>query len=242
MEGNKENPSKEELKRREALKEMINDYVNGGELSIYLASTKNGGNIPDAAGLLRINGKNSSLDIRYTRKAIKYNNSDELPDKYKNIIKEKISSQPNLDKNMKGLFFNSDSELSKRIALTPQIISKIKEQKGKIKLFCDYNDNNKPIKLYSNTNVQYGKSESRNLYYAFHKADIYNLKYDMFGNISGDLIDTTDFNAGQGEPILVQKAKELQDEGKIEPKFVIVHFVVPKNIVMEKVLNEKYIK
>ena len=51
---------------------------------------------------------------------------------------------------------------------------------------------------------------------------MYNLKYDIFGNISGDLIDTTDYNEGKEEPIIVQKARELQDEDKIEPKFIII--------------------
>ena len=38
--------------------------------------------------------------------------------------------------------------------------------------------------------------------------------------------------------ILVQKARELQEEGKIEPKFVIVHFVIPKEIFRREILKK----
>ncbi len=91
--------------------------------------------------------------------------------------------------------------------------------------------------LTNKTSIEY-KQNNPNMYYAFHYADVYNLKYDMFGNITGDLIDTTDFNAGKNEPPLVQKARELQDEGKIEPKFVIVHFVIPREVVRKEIFSE----
>ena len=238
MEGSKENPTKEEIKRQEDLKEMINDFINGGDLSMWAASSEHLGNIPDAAGLLRINGRNSNLNIDYTKKAYKYNSAYELPEKLIDITVSKLESQ-GLSSETKGLYFNSDSELSKRISLTPQIFNLVKAQKDKIKLFCDYNSSSEPISLYSKTSVEYKQNQNRNLYYAFHNADIHNLKYDIFGNISGDLIDTTDFNAGKNEPILVQKAKELQDEGIIEPKFVIVHFVIPREIFMREIINEE---
>ena len=118
-------------------------------------------------------------------------------------------------------------------------MDKIKEKKDKIKLFCDYNSTGEPISLYSKTSARYKENENKNLYYAFNKVDIHNLKYDMFGNISGDLVDITDFNGSKQEPILVQKARELQDAGIIEPKFVIVHFVIPREIFIREILNEK---
>lgn len=235
MEVDKNNPTTEELKRQEDLKEMINDYINGGNLSKWLASKKF--RMPDAAELLRLNGKDSNLNIDYTRKADKYNSAYELPEKLRDITISKLESQ-GLSTDTKGLYFNSDSELSKRIALTPQIIDKIKEKQKEIKLFCDYNSPVEAGVLYPKISVEYKPNQNRNMYYAFHNADIHNLKYDMFGNISGDLIDTTDYNKGKNEPILVQKARELQEEGKIEPKFVIVHFVIPKEIFRREILKK----
>lgn len=217
-------------KSQEDLQEMINDYINGGEISQFLANSLG---IPDAGGLLRINGKDSDLNTTYTMNAEKYNNADELPEKFQKIIKDKLKSQ-GLDDNSKGLYFNSDSELSRRISISREIIALAKKEKDKIETFYNY-DNEKVIPLKNKTSIEYKKD---NLYYAFHYADVYNLKYDMFGNITGDLIDTTDFNAGKNEPIFVQKARELQDEGIIEPKFVIVHFVIPSKIVNKEILSE----
>lgn len=217
-------------KHQEDLKEMINDYINGGEMSQFLADKLG---IPDAGGLLRINGKDSDLNTNYTKNAEKYNNADELSEKFKDIIKTKLKSQ-GLSENSKGLYFNSNSELSKRVALSPEIIALAKKEKDKIETFCNY-DNEKVIPLNNKTGIEY---KINNLYYAFHYADVYNLKYDMFGNITGDLIDTTDFNAGKNEPIFVQTARELQDEGIIEPKFVIVHFVIPGKIVNKEILSD----
>ncbi len=230
------NPSKflknmeKDKKHQEDLKEMINDYINGGEISQFAADIFG---IPDAGGLLRINGSNSNLNTNYTKDAEKYNNPEELPEKFKDTIKTKLKSQ-GLNENSKGLYFNSNSELSKRISLSPEIISLAKKEKDKINTFCNY-DSEKAIPLRNKTSIEYKKN---NMYYAFHYADVYNLKYDMFGNITGDLIDTTDFNAGKNEPILIQKARELQDEGIIEPKFVIIHFVIPKKIVNKEILSE----
>ncbi len=115
----------------------------------------------------------------------------------------------------------------------------IKDRKEKIKTFLDYN-NNESLPLYENKkSIEYKQKEDNNKYYAYHNADIHNLKYDAFGNISGDFVDTTDFNKGKTEPILVQKARELQDEGIIEPKFVIIHFVIPRKTVEKEILNAR---
>lgn len=240
MEGSKENPTDEERKRQEALKEMLDDFINGGDLSMYFASTDGGfthlgANIPNAAGLLRINGKYSNLNINYTKDAEKFNSINELPPKYKDIIKEKVHNQKHLKSDMKGLYFSSDSDLSKRIALSPEILGLVKDKKYKIRLFCDYESDEHVFNLKGTIELK----SNYNLLYAFHNADIHNLKYDIFGNISGDLVDTTDFNPDKKEPILIQKAYELQQEGKIDPKFVIVHFVIPREFVYNEILNEE---
>lgn len=221
-------------KRLEDLKETIDDYVNGIFLSELLVSKV--GKIPDAAGLLRINGKDSDMNTLYTLWSKKYKNPNELPEKFKNTIKSKLKSQ-GLSENSKGLYFNSISGLSKRVAQSQEMINLIKKEKNKIQPFFNY-DRKKVIPFNNRTSIEY-KPNNPNMYYAFHYADVHNLKYDIFGNITGDLIDTTDFNKGKNEPPLIQVARELQDEGKIEPKFVIVHFVIPQQVVRSRILNEK---
>ncbi|MGM9994622.1 MAG: hypothetical protein ACI37R_07845 [Candidatus Avigastranaerophilus sp.] len=75
------------------------------------------------------------------------------------------------------------------------------------------------------TSISY-KGNNRNLYYAIGKADIINLKIDNSFNITGDLIDTTDYNAGDNRPI-VKAAEKLQKSGIIEPRFLVVNFSIP---------------
>lgn len=217
-----------EEKRLEDLKEMIDDYVNG---SIFSEGITVLAGIRDAGGLLRINGKDSDMNTLYTLWSKKYKNPNELPEKFKNTIKSKLKSQ-GLSENSKGLYFNSISGLSKRVAQSQEMINLIKKEKNKIQPFFNY-DRKKVIPFNNRTSIEY-KPNNPNMYYAFHYADVHNLKYDIFGNITGDLIDTTDFNKGKNEPPLIQVARELQDESKIEPKFVIVHFVIPKSVVNKK--------
>ncbi len=115
---------------------MIDDYINGSFLSESIAS--NFGNIPDAAGLLRVNGKDSNMNTFYTFWSKKYKNPNELPEKFKDTIKIKLKSQ-GLSENSKGFYFNSISKLSQRISSSQEMINLIKKEKNKIQPFFNMN-------------------------------------------------------------------------------------------------------
>lgn len=146
----------------------------------------------------------------------------ELPDIYKNFIKDKINSQ-NLSENTSGILFDSNSQIAKRLInnndfrqiimnqITPEIFCLFKFYKNDI--YIQYKDG---------VEFTYG-----NFKYAIRRADIINLKIDIFGNVSGDLVDTTDYNNPIDDLKIVKVGYELQKENKIVPKFVIIHFSIP---------------
>ena len=216
---------------KEAIKEMIFNFVNGGPILLPLSKCFE---ITDAANLLKLNKKDANLNVAYTKRAKKYNSYKELSEPFRSIVKTKLNDQ-NIPKNAKGLFFKPNSQLSRKIARTPELLQLLNKRTDD-QVFCSYNNTKIPSVSY-----EYDEQDPQktiNMYLSFHNADIYNLRSDIFGNISGYLIDTTDYNPGKNEPLIVQEAKELQDMGILEPKFIIVHFIIPAPIAMKEIFNE----
>ena len=216
------------------LEEMIRDYLGGTELS-YLIARKNVGE--DAATLLKISGKDANLNIPYTKDSTIYESSNYLPNKYKIVVQEKLISQ-NMPLQSKGILFHSNSEISIRLIDSVYLKKYIKEHIKDISFYCSYIGSNE--RLFDGSIV----FEKGNFYYAIRKADIRNLQFDLYGNLTGDLIDTIDFDEDNGDRSLkndnslniVVAARNLQLKGEIEPKFIIVHFVIPPSK-LEQILN-----
>lgn len=201
------------------LKQMVEDFLFGSEITAAIASSVMG---KDASGLLKLSAKNADMKAFYLKDATVYNTADELPNIYKNFIKDKINSQ-NLSENTSGILFDSNSQIAKRLInnndfrqvimnqITPEIFYLFKFYKNDI--YIQYKDG---------VEFTYG-----NFKYAIRRADIINLKIDIFGNVSGDLVDTTDYNNPIDDLKIVKVGYELQKENKIVPKFVIIHFSIP---------------
>lgn len=201
------------------LKQMVEDFLSGSEITAKIASIIMGN---DASGLLKFSAKNADMDASYLKEATVYNTADELPEIYKNFLKDKINSQ-NLSEDTSGILFDSNSQVSKRLInnndfrkviinqITPEIFYLFKSYKNDIE-----------IQYKNGVEFTYG-----NFKYAIRKADIINLKIDIFGNVSGDLVDTTDYNDPTNDLKIVKVGHELQKENKIVPKFVIIHFSIP---------------
>ena len=216
------------------LEEMIRDYLKGTELS-YSIARKNVGE--DAAALLKISGKDANLNIPYTKESTIYESSNYLPNKYKIVVQEKLISQ-NMPLQSKGILFHSNSEIATRLIDSVYLKKYVKDHINDISFYCSYIGSNE--RLFDGSIV----FEKGNFYYAIRKADIRNLQFDLYGNLTGDLIDTIDFDEDNGDRTLkndnslniVVAARNLQLKGEIEPKFIIVHFVIPPSK-LEKILN-----
>ena len=187
------------------LEEMLLSYVNGS----IIGATFLGLFLPDTAGLLKLNKADSDLNTNYTKDAKIYNSIDELPMKFREFVKNKAKGE-----NLKSIFFNSNSGLSQRISDSEVMLDLVTNEEKIEKIL----KNNGNTSIIFNTN--------KNLYYAIKKTDICNLKRDEEGNISGDLIDISDY--GNEKDNLIQAAKRLQDFGEFAPRVIIVHFVISK--------------
>ena len=194
------------------LTDMINDYLDGGIMSQTVLKNVIGHN---TANLLRLSGKDNDPNIAYTIFADKYNSPDDLPDnlkKYTPMIKEILKKQ-NLNENSKGFYFGKNSSLAKDIAKSVELKTFLLNHLNELINFDKINET-----------MDFSKND---LYYSIGKAYVMNIQLNYFNNhIIGDLIDTTDYNNDDPRNV-VRAARRLQEEGKIEPKFIIVHFSVP---------------
>ena len=170
--------------------------------------------------MLRFSSNNPDINVFYLKDAQIYNSFNELPDKYREFIKKKINSQ-NLDDDTMGALFPSYSAISKRI-LEDKDFRNIILENVSFENFVEGKD----VEISYANGIEFNE---RNLKYAIRRADIINLKIDVFGNVSGDIVDTTDYNEPSGDLKLVRSGYELQKKEKIVPKFIIIHFVIPKN-------------
>ncbi len=216
------------------LEQAIQDYINGSYLTQYLAETA--GKMPDAASVIKISGKKPIQRTKHLQFADIYNSSDELPDKYKSVIKAKLNSQ-HIDNDTGGVYFYPDSDFAQRVAKSPDLREKIKTLLNFIPQFYDKKN------LKNNLSDNSFAFPHGNLYYALNNVDVKNLMFTPNGDISGDIIDTTDFNTGEVKKLL-QAGRELQELEKIQPKFLIIHFVIPKEDVNEirQEINNEIIK
>ena len=187
------------------IKDMLLNYVNGSVIGEKLL----GFILPDTAGLLKLNQADANLNTSYTKEAQIYDSIYRLPEEYREFVINKTKG-----KNLKSIVFNSNSGLSQRISDSEVMLDLVTNEEKIEKIL----KNNGNTSIIFNTN--------KNLYYAINKADICNLKRDEAGNISGDLIDISDYDNSKQK--LIQAAKQLQDSGEFVPRVIIAHFVISK--------------
>lgn len=205
-------------KAKEIIYEMLDDYMASGEIAQQAANVIG---YKNAVGILELSSKDSDLKTSYTQKADIYDNAKLLPEPYKSIIAKKLEKE-HLDPNSKGVIFHADSELAKTIVESSELKEIISNNLNNIKWFCE-NNNNDVYTFDTTKGIEFNDGD---LYFAIHKAMLINMKINLDGSISGDLIDTTDFNRDEDIP-LIKAGRRMQLEGKLVPRFIWVHFNIP---------------
>lgn len=198
----------------EELKDMLEMFLDSSNLTSEI--TKLAG-LKDA-DLLKLTAENANLNTKYTKNADIYNSPNELPEKLQPIIKNKLTEQK-LSLNSKGIIFNFDSEIAQRVTQNSDFKKFIKNNIDKIPSCYENKD--------FNSSMQFTDKDF-NMYLIFRNVDVIDLKRDIFGNITGYILDTTDYNENDSMN-LVKAARRLQEQGKIEPLFVLVKFYVRTN-------------
>jgi hypothetical protein len=146
----------------------------------------------------------------------------------RNAVEDKIKTQlekdygKNIAKETKGIFFDSNSEPSKRLAKSSDIKKLIQENKEFIK---DYG-------ITAVTSIGFNSFNFKN---AIGNADILDMYMDKNGEISLYVIDTYDFNKKDTNPV-VRAARKHQESGKLKPYFMIY------SIKIDKETASKYLK
>jgi len=174
----------------------------------------------EAAENLYMSKKGHYLDTDYARQHLVFNNYKEVNSEFQPYLKKKISEQIGKDKleTTKGIYIDSDSSSSKRIA---QALIDDTD-------FSDILDKNMK-------NLQNGipfestiNFKGKNLHNALGNADLLDIKKNKRGEIEMIVADTYDFNKNDIND-LVRIGREQQEAGKIIPYFIMYHVVIPKN-------------
>lgn len=166
-------------------------------------------------------GKN--LDTAFTREHKTYENFTQVEDFLQEQVRNKVIQQLGADKlyTTRGIYFDKTSGPSEKIAKTKDIKELVAKNANKLL-------EGKVI----NTSICF---YSLNMHLAIKHADILYMTINIDGEIEFYVLDTYDFNKGEGNPYVVI-GRGLQEWGIIVPYFSIHHVVIPK----EK--SEEYLK
>lgn len=146
-----------------------------------------------------------------------YNTTDDLKDlQVKVFIKDKIGKQMQTA-DSRGIVFNSNSEIARKIAKSMAIREYIKFKKGEFK----------PNMKFPNISVTFNLQEL-DLYNAIHKADIIDIKIGNDMTFYAKLVDTYDFNKGSKNPLVIL-ARHYQEKNKIENYYTIINIKIPQS-------------
>ena len=175
----------------------------------------------EAAENLHMSKSDYYLNTDYAKKHLVFNNYLEVNSNLHQYLKDKISQQIGPDKLLttKGIYIDSDSDSSKRLARV------LLNHNDFIKLLID---NHQALKkgLHINASMQF---LDRNFHYALGNADLLDIHFNKFGQLELLVADTYDFNKNETKDLIVT-ARRYQDQGKITPYFIIYHVVIPKNV------------
>ena len=184
---------------------------------------------PNAAENLDMAYSDHYLDTPFAHEHTIINNVKDLKSPLlRNAVEDKIKTQlekdygKNIAKEIKGIFFDSNSEPSKRLAKSSDIKKLIQENKEFIK---DYG-------ITAVTSIGF---KNKDFHYAIGNADILDMYMDKNGEISFYVIDTYDFNKKDKHPA-VRAARKHQESGKLKPYFMIY------SVKIDKETASKYLK
>ncbi len=174
----------------------------------------------DAAELWNIAEKKVPPNHEYIRKNGKYYASiSELKDpQLEKKVTQKIQKQ--MQKNdSKGIVFNSNSSLAKKIQNSAKFKNFIRENKSTLIA-------NKKLK---DNSFGFHPIQTPNLFSALHNVDLIDIHLDDKGDLHLKVLDTYDFNKNDPNK-LVKAARHYQDKELIETYYTITELHIPQKV------------
>jgi len=179
--------------------------------------------MPDAVENLDMAFAEHHLDTPFARQHTVLRNADELSPILREHVKKHIFEQlapdygENCVKTTRGIYFENDSEPSKRIAESIAIKEYIQENKQTLK---DY-------RYIKESSTKFGLTEF-NLWGAIGRAKIAEMYLEKSGEITFYLIDTYDFNKNE-DYFLIKAARLNQERGRLIPYFSVYSVKIDKD-------------
>ena len=218
--------SSDELKNKLAMNNPLQkgaEYLIGKNYDSKLHNLAKDTVGKDAAGMLDLSHGVNMNDRNYIKDVIHLDNYGDYRVKQdREYLKKKISKQfkdYNFDINkIKGYFFKSDSEPSKKISQNSDFLKTIKNNKKEIL-------SGKEVTINFSGIIN---PERRNTHYAYGHVDIRNGYIDNNGNLHIKMYDTYDFNKMNKDP-LNQAGRQKMMQGELKPYFSIHDIIIPKS-------------
>ena len=191
---------------------------------------------PDTAGMLDLaHGEKNMNNPNYIKDTVKLKNYEDPKIKqYQKYFKEKIENQFKdygyNSKDIKGYFFNNNSEPSQRIVQNKDFRNYIKENYNEL-----LKENITSISFPKHGPV--GILKNNNFKNALGKADIKFEEVDKQGNLHLKIFDTYDFNK-EAKDFLNKAGREEMLKGNLKPFFTIHDILIPKSE-LDKIWNEE---
>ena len=174
-------------------------------------------NMPEAYELFKIAVKDKSSNSYIKNNGKLYKSIDDLNNKYdKRDIRERIAVESSIS-DCRVLVMDDKSSLSDKISKSYAIARFVRENYARL-------SNGQEI---PSINITFENDDS-DLYSCFHSAGIKNCKMDKDGNIRLQVVDFYNFNAGRTS-VKGRVGRKLQDMGDIDPYYIIVDVVIPKD-------------
>ena len=191
---------------------------------------------PDTAGMLDLaHGEENMNNPDYIKDTVKLKNYEDPKIKqYQKYFKEKIENQFKdygyNSKDIKGYFFNNNSEPSQRIVQNKDFRNYIKENYNEL-----IKENITSISFPKHGPV--GILKNNNFKNALGKADIKFEEVDKQGNLHLKIFDTYDFNK-EAKDFLNKAGREEMLKGNLKPFFTIHDILIPKSE-LDRIWNEE---
>ena len=222
---------KESEKLKELTKEMIGENYNWekNQAANYISG-------PDTAGMLDLaHGEENMNNSDYIKDTVKLKNYEDPKIKqYQEYFKEKIENQFRdygyNSKDIKGYYFNNNSEPSQRIVQNKDFRNYIKENYNEL-----LKENITSISFPKHGPV--GILKNNNFKNALGKADIKFEEVDKQGNLHLKIFDTYDFNK-EAKDFLNKAGREEMLKGNLKPFFTIHDILIPKSE-LDRIWNEE---
>ena len=231
----KENGLWDKVKESEKLKKLTKEMI-GKNYNRAKSKAANYISGPDTAGMLDLaHGEENMNNSDYIKDTVKLKNYEDPKIKqYQEYFKEKIENQFRdygyNSKDIKGYYFNNNSEPSQRIVQNKDFRNYIKENYNEL-----LKENITSISFPKHGPV--GILKNNNFKNALGKADIKFEEVDKQGNLHLKIFDTYDFNK-EAKDFLNKAGREEMLKGNLKPFFTIHDILIPKSE-LDKIWNEE---